>query len=233
MKKSEIKESHEANNKELDKLDNVKISKGTVVIPFRSDLCNSFSIKANILYFDWKKLGEAIQFDVILMDPPWPVTNPKMTRGVEISYDMMPETDIASIPLNLIQKDGYLLMWVIAKEFTVGLQMMTMWGYEIVNHLNWIKISKKGKYHPSNGYYIMHAKETLLIGLKGKGIPLLDAEKFEDLIIQPRNLRQSHKPDGLYKLIEDAFPGGRFLEIFARPHNLRSGWVSLGNELPG
>ena len=28
-------------------------------------------------------------------------------------------------------------------------------------------------------------------------------------------------------------PGGRKLELFARPHNRRQGWISLGNQLPG
>ena len=233
MKNEQIVQIFEENDKELNKLGLVKLNRGAIVIPFDNNSYNSISIKANILYFDWKKLGEAIQFDVVLMDPPWPVTNAKMTRGVEINYEMMPEEDIASIPLNLIQTDGYLLMWVIAKEFAKGLQMMSAWGYEVINHINWIKVSKKGKYHPSNGYYIMHAKETLLIGIKGKGVPLLNADKFDDLIIQPRNLRQSHKPNRLYRLIEESIPGGKFLEIFARPHNLRSNWISLGNELPG
>ena len=28
-------------------------------------------------------------------------------------------------------------------------------------------------------------------------------------------------------------PGGRKCELFARPHNRRKGWLSLGNQLPG
>ena len=28
-------------------------------------------------------------------------------------------------------------------------------------------------------------------------------------------------------------PGGRKAELFARPHNRRQGWMSLGNQLPG
>lgn len=34
-------------------------------------------------------------------------------------------------------------------------------------------------------------------------------------------------------MIERVFPGGRKCELFARPHNRRGGWVSLGNQLPG
>jgi len=43
----------------------------------------------------------------------------------------------------------------------------------------------------------------------------------------------SRKPDEIYLLIERMFPGGRKSELFARPHNRRPGWISLGNQLPG
>ena len=37
----------------------------------------------------------------------------------------------------------------------------------------------------------------------------------------------------MYSLIERLSPGTRKLEIFARQHNVRPGWVSLGNQLDG
>ena len=43
----------------------------------------------------------------------------------------------------------------------------------------------------------------------------------------------SRKPDEMYSLIERLSPGTRKLEIFARQHNVRPGWVSLGNQLDG
>ena len=60
----------------------------------------------------------------------------------------------------------------------------------------------------------------------------LNPEKFKDLIISPRNIRQSHKPNEIYDIIENVFPDGIYLEIFARAHNLRKSWVSLGLEVP-
>lgn len=51
------------------------------------------------------------------------------------------------------------------------------------------------------------------------------------LITQVRET--SRKPDEIYDLIERMAPGGRKCELFARPHNRRKGWVSLGNQLPG
>ena len=43
----------------------------------------------------------------------------------------------------------------------------------------------------------------------------------------------SRKPDEMYGLLERLSPGTRKLELFARQHNVRPGWVSLGNQLNG
>jgi mRNA m6A methyltransferase catalytic subunit len=50
------------------------------------------------------------------------------------------------------------------------------------------------------------------------------------VIIAPRRA-QSEKPPQLYELIEQLVPNGKYLEIFARRHNLRNYWVSIGLEL--
>ena len=43
---------------------------------------------------------------------------------------------------------------------------------------------------------------------------------------------QSEKPKVFHELIEGNFKeGSGFIEWFARPHNLRTGWIQIGNEL--
>jgi hypothetical protein len=44
-------------------------------------------------------------------------------------------------------------------------------------------------------------------------------------------IRESQKPVELYEIIELMMPGAKKIEFFARNHNLRNGWFSLGNEL--
>ena len=54
------------------------------------------------------------------------------------------------------------------------------------------------------------------------------------LSIMARQVREtSRKPDEMYSLLERLSPGTRKLEIFARQHNVKPGWVSLGNQLKG
>ena len=201
-----------------------------VVVPYGPGMVTS--IRHDVTTYNWEALGRAMQFDVILMDPPWRIQPGKTTRGVSLDYEQMKIEDIQAMPLHLVQKDGYVFMWVVASVVHAGAQMLKQWGYELVSEVNWIKVSKRGVYHPSNGYYLQHSKETCLIGRRGRGCEYFRPEKLEDTIITWRNLRQSHKPEKLYDIIEEAFPECTYLEIFARAHNLRDGWVSIGLELP-
>ena len=50
-------------------------------------------------------------------------------------------------------------------------------------------------------------------------------------VIVAERRAQSQKPNEIYEYIEQLLPGGYFLEIFGRRNNLRSGWVTIGNEL--
>ena len=80
------------------------------------------------------------------------------------------------------------------------------------------------------GHWLNHSKEHCLIGIKGN--PKLNKNLDCDVLVS--EVREtSRKPDEIYELIERMKPGGRKLELFARPHNRRKGWVSLGNQLPG
>ncbi len=42
----------------------------------------------------------------------------------------------------------------------------------------------------------------------------------------------SRKPEEIYDIIERLCPGSRKVEIFGRKHNIREGWVTVGNQLP-
>lgn len=232
MSLEELEAALAKDNEEISRMpDNNEIN--NVAVPgFSIDLEDSLAIKADVRTFDWKRLGRTVKFDVILMDPPWQLSVANATRGVCLNYEQMDQIQIAKMPIQEIQDNGYVFMWVIACQLANGMQMLREWGYTFVTYLNWVKTSKYGRYMPSHGYYMQHNKETILIGRKGNGYPEIRKDLFISLIISERRTRQSHKPPELYEHIERIFPGGNYIEIFARPHNLRPGWVSLGTELP-
>ena len=95
----------------------------------------SVPINADIRNFDWIKLGQrqfelaGRYYDVIMMDPPWQLSSANPTRGVAIAYEQLGDNLIQSIPLNRIQTDGYLFLWVINAKYRVALDMLQNWGY--------------------------------------------------------------------------------------------------------
>lgn len=232
MTDAELKKELEWTTTELNHIPPTKFAT-TISIPgFPTNLHDSIAINADVRKLDWKKLGAIQKFDVILMDPPWQITRSNVTRGVNIAYEQLATPDIASMPLHYVQENGFLFMWVIASQLMNGIKMMRNWGYKIVQTLNWVKVSRTGRYMPSHGYYFQHNKETLLVGTKGEIPEEMNPNAFKSLIVAPREVRQSQKPDEMYKIIEEMFPGMMYLEVFARSHNLREGWVSIGIELP-
>lgn len=232
MTDEELKKKLKETTDELNSIPTTEHPTSIAVPGFSANLTDSIAISADIRTFDWKRLGSIQKFDVIVMDPPWQITFSTVTRGVQLSYEQLEHTIIAKMPLHYVQDNGFMFMWVVASQLMNGIAMMKNWGYKIVNTINWIKVSKSGIYLPSHGYYFQHNKETVLVGIKGDPPEEMNSKAFKSLIVGPREVRQSQKPAALYEMIEEMFPGMMYLEVFARPHNLRSGWVSIGIELP-
>lgn len=118
----------------------------------------SIPINADIRNFDWAELGRrqfetaGRYYDVIMMDPPWHLSSANPTRGVAIAYEQLGDHLIQSIPLNKIQRDGYLFLWVINAKYRVALEMLDNWGYTLVrwiclmhrfvDEIAWVKCNK-------------------------------------------------------------------------------------------
>ncbi|KAI0221085.1 hypothetical protein L0F63_003852 [Massospora cicadina] len=87
---------------------------------------------------DWKQyeapewaLGKACQFDVILMDPPWQLATHVPTRGVAIGYQQLPDSCIEDLPIQSLQTDGFIFIWVINIKYHKAFELMERWGYVI------------------------------------------------------------------------------------------------------
>ena len=94
----------------------------------------------------------------------------------------------------------------------------------------WVKTDKNGKPKDGIGFYLRHMKEICLVGLIGN--PPKDAalKKAPDVILSEKR-RHSQKPEEIYDIAEQLCPGGSYLELFGRHHNLRPGWVTVGNQV--
>lgn len=123
--------------------------------------------------FEFDKLATAMNknagrlFDVITCDPPWMLSSANPTRGVAIAYSTLCDKDILNIPLDKIQKNGFLFIWVINAKYRFALDMFEKYNYRLVDEVAWVKQTVNGKIAKGHGFYLQHAKETCLIGVKG------------------------------------------------------------------
>jgi mRNA m6A methyltransferase catalytic subunit len=95
----------------------------------------------------------------------------------------------------------------------------------------WIKTNQLQKIIRTGrtGHWFNHSKEHCLIGVKGS--PRVNRHIDCDVVVS--EVREtSRKPEEVYDIIERLSPGTRKLEIFGRRHNIRQGWVTIGNQLP-
>ncbi|KAG0227903.1 hypothetical protein BGX31_006815 [Mortierella sp. GBA43] len=187
-------------------------------------------IKANVMTYDWDSLAAELQFDVILMDPPWQLATHAPTRGVAIAYQQLPDVCIEELPIPKLSANGFIFIWVINNKYTKAFDLMRRWGYRYVDDITWVKQTVNRRMAKGHGYYLQHAKETCLVGKKGDDPPGCRHSIGSDVIFSERR-GQSQKPEELYELIEELVPNGQYLEIFGRKNNLRDYWVTVGNEL--
>lgn len=191
----------------------------------------SISINADVRTLDFNKVSqEHGPFDVILMDPPWKLAGSKPSRGVRLSYNQLPDAALQSLPIETLQKAGFIFIWVINNKYVTAIDFLKKWKYKVVDEVSWIKKTVNRRLAKCHGYYLQHAKETCIVGWKNDKLPEKNLNIGSDIIFVKRG-KQSEKPHKLYRLIEKLFPGGKYLEIFGRKNNLRKGWVTIGNEL--
>ncbi|CDW81830.1 mt-a70 family protein [Stylonychia lemnae] len=169
-------------------------------------------------------------FDVITCDPPWQLSSANPTRGVAIAYDTLTDGEILNIPWARLQDSGFIFIWVINAKLRFALQLMEECGYRLIDEIAWVKQTCNGKIARGHGYYLQHAKETCLVGVKGNMRGRCKFNLESDVIFSERR-GQSQKPEEIYEIVEALVPNGYYLEIFGRRNNLHDGWVTLGNEL--
>ena len=179
-------------------------------------------INCDIRNFDCSILGK---FDVIMADPPWDI-------HMDLPYGTLRDDEMKNLPVKKLQDDGIIFLWVTGRATELARECLELWGYTRKEELVWIKTNQLQRLIRTGrtGHWLNHSKEHCLIGIKGN--PKLNRNLDCDVLVS--EVREtSRKPDEIYELIERMKPGGRKLELFARAHNRRQGWISLGNQLPG
>ena len=187
-------------------------------------------------------------FTAILADPPWSYRNfggstsgrrNRVNGAAAAHYGTMTDEDIAAIPVgSFAAKDAVLFMWATWPRLDAAFRILPAWGFpQYVTAVPWVKtLPSAREIHRGVGTWTMGASEVLLIARRGapepqhadKGKPLGILTDAPPVFYAPVG-RHSAKPLEVHGWIERLFPGGTFLELFARRE--RPGWTTWGNEL--
>lgn len=185
-------------------------------------------------------------YDVIYADPAWPFDKPRAVIGnggkgrinaenttqVDITkqYPTMSLDEIKALPVpELSAKNSLLFLWTTNNHIREAYEVVEHWSFKPQNFLTYGKVCKSdsSRVHGSVGWWYRSATEHLIFAIKGKVKRPKDFY-FNTLLLDVR-YGHSVKPNSYYDMIEKAFPGGRYLELFAR--NQRVGWDQWGNEI--
>ncbi|KAJ3037588.1 N6-adenosine-methyltransferase subunit mettl14 [Rhizophlyctis rosea] len=200
--------------------------------------------KADLKTFNLHSLGT--RFDVILIDPPleeychWspsPFIFPKLPSTPPFwTWD-----DIASLKIeDIAANPSFVFVWVGDGEgLDKGRDLLARWGYRRCEDITWIKTNKtwKGLNVLPPRSVLQHTKEHCLMGIKGTVRRSTDSHFIHcnvdtDVIIaeEPSD-GGTRKPEELYYIIEHFCLGRRRLELFGEDHNIRPGWLTVGQSI--
>ncbi len=172
------------------------------------------------------------RFQIVLADPPWSYNDKAHAgqRGVEYHYDSMELPDIKGLPIpKLAAPDSVLYLWATPPMLKEAFAVMEAWGYKYKTvAFVWVKTTKLGKLAWGMGNYSRANAEVVLIGVKGKGVPVLNHGVHQ--VVRAERGKHSSKPDEVQERIERLHgPDVSRVELFARRR--RKGWSAWGNDV--
>lgn len=159
-------------------------------------------------------------YSTIVADPPWPYDpGPKENGFSSGSYMSMTIEQIKNLNVKSITaENAHLYLWTTCFFLPQAFGVLEAWGFRYVTLITLCK--KRG----GMGRYFQTNTEHILFGVKGK---LATNYLLPNIILMPKKLQHSQKPEASYLLIEKVSPPP-YLELFARRD--RIGWDSWGNE---
>ncbi len=169
--------------------------------------------------------NEPEKYTVIYADPPWKYGDERnhATGGAAAQYPLMSLTEICGIPVQrMAASDSVLFLWVTAPLLAESMSVIDSWGFTYKTHLVW----DKGRPFYGNYSHVQH--ELLCICTRGSCTPTDGAQLPKSVITIPRE-QHSAKPHEFYEFIDELYPKGNRIELFAR--NRRDNWDAWGNEV--
>jgi N6-adenosine-specific RNA methylase IME4 len=171
------------------------------------------------------------KYRVIYADPPWDYGMPQHSKEeqetvLETHYQSMPTEEICALPIDaLCADDSVLFIWATSPLIRHAFEVIDAWGFNYKAMFIWDKVKH------NVGYYNSVRHELLLICTRGKCLPDKKPEGEPMLIDSVQSIERSdhsRKPEEFRTIIDNLYPSGKRIELFARKESV--GWDTWGNE---
>lgn len=174
-------------------------------------------INCDVRLLPFSVLGK---FAAIILDPAWDI-------HMSLPYGTCRDTELLQLPVQELQDEGLIFLWVTGRLIETGRRALAQWGYTVSDEMIWIKINQLRRTIVTGrtGHWLNHLKEHLLVGVKGNPVWLSRKVDLDFIVSSTRETLR--KPDELYGIVERLVGRhARKLEMFGRDHNVRPGWFS-------
>lgn len=169
------------------------------------------------------------RYRIIYADPPWMyieggltgVSNKTTYGNVRKQYSQVSLEQLCTMPLPETEDNAVLFLWVTWPFLEKGFEVIRAWGFKFKTGMVWDKVKH------NFGYYVSVRSELLLICTKGSCTP--DIKKLHDNVISIERTNHSEKPETFRQIIDEIYPHGKRIELFARKKT--EGWVSWGDQI--
>jgi N6-adenosine-specific RNA methylase IME4 len=169
------------------------------------------------------------KYRIIYADPPWAYGDSGVIGETDNygranrHYSSMSIQQLCGLSVKELATDNAVLfMWVTSPLLAECWAVIQAWGFEYKTSFVWDKIRH------NYGHYNSVRHEFLLICTKGSCLP--DNSKLYDSVQSiEKTGKHSEKPDEFRTIIDDLYPVGKRIELFAREQI--EGWDVWGNEL--
>lgn len=180
------------------------------------------------------KIAESIpelpsdKFRVVYADPPWYYGNSGAIGDsdnygrAERHYPTMKISELCAMDIkNIVEDNAVLFMWVTSPLLGECWPVIKAWGFEYKTSFIWDKVRH------NFGHYNSVRHELLLVCTRGSCLP--DSKKLHDSVVSlERSNKHSEKPEEFRALIDELYPHGKRIELFARA--AAENWEAYGNE---
>ena len=177
-------------------------------------------------------------YRIIYADPPWQYRDNKRSGSAQNHYLTTSTNDLCFLDIpRVTAKDAVLIMWVTYPQLPEALKLFKAWGFIYkTGAFTWVKQNKKAdSLFLGMGHHTRSNAEICLLGVKGKGVPRVDATIRNTQI--HRIGRHSEKPlafrediEKLYGITPENSHEYPRLEMFAR--YAAPGWDVFGDQAP-